>query len=62
MQDHDQKPIQGWKAASIMLGVAAFLLLATWIMNTQDKSESVAMTNDSGQTVGRAPARATPSQ
>jgi hypothetical protein len=59
MQDHDQKPIQGWKAASIMLGVAGFLLLATWAMNSSDKSQSVAMTNtnDAGQTVGVAPQR-----
>jgi hypothetical protein len=57
MQDHDQKPIQGWKAASIMLGVAGFLLLATWAMNSSDKSQSVAMTHNVDRTVGTAPQR-----
>lgn len=63
MQDHDQKPIQGWRAATIMLGVAGFVLLATWAMVSNDRSHSVAVSSDAGQTVGLAPARsAKPSQ
>jgi hypothetical protein len=57
MQDHDQKPIQGWKAASIMLGTVGFVLLATWVMVSNDRSHSVATSVESGQTVGMAPAR-----
>jgi hypothetical protein len=57
MQDRDQKPIQGWKAASIMLGAAGFVLLATWVMISNDTSHSVATSGEAGQTVGLAPAR-----
>ena len=60
MQDHDPKPIQGWKAASIMLGVAGFVLLATWMMNSSSPSHSVSASNTGGQTVGLAPARPAP--
>jgi len=57
MQFDDKKPIQGWKAAGIMLGVAAFLLLATWVMTTSDRNPGLAANTESGQTVGLAPQR-----
>jgi hypothetical protein len=57
MQEHDQKPIQGWKAASIMLGVTGFVLLATWVMTSNDRPQSVATSSETGQTVGVAPPR-----
>ena len=60
MQDHDRKPIQGWKAASIMIGAAGFVLLTTWAMTSNDRSHTVAASSDSSQTVGLAPARQPP--
>ena len=62
MQDRDPKPIQGWKAASIMLGAAGFVLLATWVMTANERNHSVAVSSEAGQTVGLAPSRPAPSR
>ena len=57
MKNDDQKPVQGWKALSILLGVAGFLLLATWAMHDRDRTTGIAATPNSERTVGLAPQR-----
>ena len=51
------KTIHGWKALTIVLGVAAFLLFATWAMNDRDKHSGMAKSSETGTTVGLAPQR-----
>jgi hypothetical protein len=51
------KTIRGWKALTIVLGAAAFILFATWAMNDRDRQAGMAQTQSSeqGKTVGLAP-------
>ena len=57
MQNNEQKTVQGWRALAIMLGVAGFVLLATWAMNDRDHTTNIAKSTDSEKTVGLAPQR-----
>ena len=52
MNNDHQKPVQGWKAASIMLGVTGFLLLATWVMLDREKGSTVTTAQNAERTVG----------
>jgi hypothetical protein len=51
------KTIRGWKALSIVLGAAAFVLFATWAMNDRDRHSGMAQapSPETGTTVGLAP-------
>lgn len=49
------KPIRGWKALTIVLGAAAFVLFATWAMNDRDRHSGMAQSSNTGSTVGLAP-------
>lgn len=51
------KTVRGWKALTIVLGAAAFVLFATWAMNDRDRQSGMAQSSDSGKTVGLAPQR-----
>ena len=49
--------IRGWKALTIVLGAAAFILFATWAMNDRDRQSGMAQapSPETGTTVGLAP-------
>jgi hypothetical protein len=51
--------VRGWKALTIVLGAAAFVLFATWAMNDRDRQSGIAQTpsSEEGKTVGLAPQR-----
>ena len=51
------KTVRGWKALTIVLGAAAFILFATWAMNDRDRHSGMAQTPspETGTTVGLAP-------
>jgi hypothetical protein len=53
------KTVRGWKALTIVLGAAAFVLFATWAMNDRDRHSGMAQTppSEQGKTVGLAPQR-----
>jgi hypothetical protein len=48
--------VHGWKALTIVLGVAALILCATWAFNDRDRHSGMAQT-ETGTTVGLAPQR-----
>ena len=47
--------IHGWKALTIVLGTAVFILFATWAMNDRDTHSGMAQPSETGTTVGLAP-------
>ena len=51
------KTVRGWKALTIVLGAAAFVLFATWAMNDRDRHSGMAKSSETGTTVGLAPQR-----
>jgi hypothetical protein len=59
MQDDRNNTIRGWKALTIVLGAAAFVLFATWAMNDRDRTSGIAQSpsSEQGKTVGLAPQR-----
>lgn len=60
--NNDGNTVRGWKPLTIVLGAAAFILLATWAMNDRDRTSGMAQAPDSGSTVGLAPPQRPPNE